>query len=1180
MIKNLFTQDVNREIETVVKADDTRNVDQEIREYVITNEISRKIVELFSEYGRVNTTNGVWIHGFFGSGKSHLLKMLSFVFGGHQLSDGITAAQVFSQKTNDEFLKADINRVANIPAESILFNIDQQATISNNEGSNNSVLLVFYKVFYDHLGFYGTQPHIAEFEWWLRFSRNIYSEFKEEFKATTGKEWTQARRDFFDPDVIDGASAVLGKLTDREESDFETILEDIDDRLKLSIEHFAERVQAYIKSKQKGFHLNFFIDEVGQFIAGDVNLMLNLQTIAESLATATSNKSWIFATAQSAIENLGDDIKASQDYARILGRFKVPINLTSANVDEVIEKRLLEKKEEQVPKLKDIYNSEKSLLNTLISSSDKGMPIIAYKDEDDFVLKYPFLYYQFSLFQSCRVSLAEHDVFQGKHASVGERNMLGVFQTVLKDVENDGILTLPSFDKMYKGIENDLRAEFVTSINNADANLGNEYAVKVLKTLFLVKYYKQFLTTKENIAMLLIDNIHIDIKKHQEKVNKALNLLEHHSYIERNGELYEFLTNKEKDIETEIKNTRIEESDVNRQLKDLFYDEVLGRSRIRFADNGQDYEYTQKLDEAIYGREYELSVEIFTPNYDEVENIEILKNQTMGLSALRLVMQPDREFMDDVRMYLKVVKYHSQQQSNASDNDTRTIIMQKMNDNGKRKASLRGRADTLLGSAKAFVNGAQLDVLPKESGKSYVTECFQHLVKIVYPSLRMIGTTIYTEDTFRRIIQEYKVPGLFDDGDASVSEAETQILNLVERRKDQHERTSIYDLKNHFSKRPFGWYANATFSLLAKLYNKNKVEINIGENPLDNNQLIDTLLNSSQHSRAYVMAQTVFSSSQIRDLKNTYRDLFDRNTSFSDAKDIGLDFKERLKELTNDVSNLLTQTTDYPFVKELKPFYENLRQWNTKNYKDIITNISSIEEDLLDYKEDDYAPIKSFINGEQSNVYRNIRNTISSNTANINYVEGDEFVILNDFLTIPKPYLGDAMQKAEEQRKNLYEKVLKLIEAERTLTRDAYTKELEALKNHSEMQKLKKQDLHRLIQPITDKISQIPNQQFVGNLRSDRLYLSSLVEDALNKAVSINSKKVDDEGYKSVASTTKSDVNINNEPIVSIKYVNRDRVHIPFEKDELITEEDVNQYVLKMQEVFLKQIKDNKRIRL
>lgn len=1174
MIKNLFSQDVSREIETVVKADDTRNIDSEIREYVITNEISQKIGDLFSEYGRVKTVNGVWIHGFFGSGKSHLLKMLSFVFGGQKLSDGTSAAEVFTSKTKDEFIKADIHRIANIPSESILFNIDQQATISNNE-NKNSVLLVFYKVFFDHLGFYGTQPHIAEFEWWLRFRKNIYTEFKDEFLANTGKEWTEARRDFYDPDVTDGASAALGKLLNREERDFETILEDIDERQNLSVEDFANRVAEYIKTKPANFHLNFFIDEVGQFIAGDINLMLNLQTIVESLATESNNKSWVFATAQSAIEGLGDDLKQTQDYARILGRFRLQINLTSANVDEVIEKRLLEKKEEEAPKLKDLYNKEKSLINALISSSDKGMPITAYKDENDFVLKYPFLFYQFSLFQECRISLAGHDVFQGKHASVGERNMLGVFQSVLKEIEHEEIPTVASFDKMYKGIENDLRAEFVTSINNAQANLGDDFAVKALKTLFLVKYYKQFLATKENIAMLLIDNIHIDIKEHQEKVNKALAKLELHSYIERNGDLYEFLTNKEKDIETEIKNTSIEESKVNQLLKELFFDEVLGRNRIRYADNKQEYEFTQKLDGGIFGRERELSVEIITPNYDGIENKEALKVQTMGMPVLRLVTNANNEFMEDVRMYLKIQKYNSLNQSTANSNETRSILYQKLNDNSIRKESLRSRADAMLGSASAYVYGSQLDVLPKTSGQTYVAECFQHLIKIVYPNLRMLGAANYTEDTFKQVIRGFNVPELFNDGDASVSEGETQLLNFVERRKNQHDRTSIYDLKNYFAKMPFGWYDNATFTLLAKLYKKNKIEVVIGENPLDGEELIDTLLNSSQHSRAFVVGQTVYSSQQIKAIKELYRGLFDRNTAFNDAKDIGVDFRDRLKELANDVGNLLMQKSDYPFVKVLQPFYDNLRRWSIKNYNEIIENVPKLEDMLLDAKEDDYDPIKSFINGAQAKVYRNISITVTQNTANISYVTGDEFEKLTDFLNMPKPYIGDALRNAEECRKTLQEKVLKLIDDEREQMRKAYEKELEMLENHPEMQKLAFPDFERLTAPIKKKISDIAQQRFVGNIRSDRAALSSLVEDALNSAVAINIKK-EKVRYPEAGETVGNETR---EPVV-IKYVNKENVHVPFGKDELSTEQDVRDYVMAMQETFLKQIEENKRIRL
>lgn len=1168
MIKELFTQDVNREIETVVKADDERNIISEIREYVITNEISQRIGPLFSEYGSSTVINGVWIHGYFGSGKSHLLKMLSYVFSGAKLDDGSgkTAAEVFAEKAKDEMLKADILKTSRISAESILFNIDQQVSDSAKE-RGNSVLSVFYKVFYDHLGFYGTQPHIAEFEWWLQFRKNIYSEFKEKFAKQTGKDWTEARRDYYDLDVTDAISAVLGELLERDESDYEDILEEIEEKSQLSIEDFANRVADYVKTKPKNFQLNFFIDEVGQFIAGDINLMLNLQTITESLSTATKNKSWVFATAQSAIEGLGEDLKRTQDYSKILGRFRTQINLTSANVDEVIEKRLLEKKEEMIPELKELYAKEKPLINTLIFSSEKGMPITAYKDENDFVLKYPFLFYQFSLFQECRKTLANHDIFQGKHQSVGERSMLGVFQDILKAIQDDKAPAIVSFDRMYDGLQNTIRSEFTGSINNAQTNLGDKFADRVLKTLFLVKYYKQFLATKENIAMLLIDDIHIDLKEHKEKVNKALTVLENRSYIERNGELYEFLTSKEKDIETEIKNTEIEESKVNQKLKELFFEEVLGRynRRIPYQDNKQEYEFTQKLDGGIFGREKELAVEIITPNNEAIEDLENLKAQTMGVPMLRLVTEPDNEFMEDVRMSLKIERYNSLNQSSANSNEVRSILFQKLSDNNRRKENLKNRADRMLGQAKAYVNGSRLEVSPKTSGQTYVLDCFQDLVKVFYPNLRMLGKTSYTEDTFMNIIQGFNVPGLFDSGDASVSEAETQILNLINRRKNQSERTSIYDLKNEFGKRPFGWYENAVFSLVGKLYKKNKIEISIGENPLNDNQLMDALLNSSQHTRAYVANQTVYTSGQIKALKDLFRDLFDQNTTYNDAKDVAIDFKEKLQELASDVQGLLMQKSDFPFVGQLQDFSENLRVWKNKNYKEVIENVRELDDLLLDDKEDKYDPIKSFVKGNQGEVYKNITQVVKGQTANFDYVEGTEFEELKDFLGNERPYVGQALQNAETQRKNLQEKVLILIEMERKQTQEAFDRELTQLAEHPEMKKLTPDDFRRLTGSLNAKQESLPDQRFIGNLKAERNALPQLVENALNRAIEINSKAKPEEPGAG-------------EP--TYRYVNQTQINVPYDKRELITEEDVNEYVEKLKETFLKKIKENKRIRL
>ena len=79
-LKSKFTKDFSRSIETVIKADDRSHVLQEVDEYVVTKDVSLQLTSFFEAYKEKRSkVNGVWISGFFGSGKSHLLKILSYI---------------------------------------------------------------------------------------------------------------------------------------------------------------------------------------------------------------------------------------------------------------------------------------------------------------------------------------------------------------------------------------------------------------------------------------------------------------------------------------------------------------------------------------------------------------------------------------------------------------------------------------------------------------------------------------------------------------------------------------------------------------------------------------------------------------------------------------------------------------------------------------------------------------------------------------------------------------------------------------------------------------------------------------------------------------------------------------------------------------------------------------------
>lgn len=1159
MIKQYFEKPIGRTIETVIKADDRNHVSTEVTEYVITNEIGKKIRDFFQSYNEYAGANGVWISGFFGSGKSHLLKILSYVLENKE-HDGWKSGELFAEKVdNDEVLKADIINATRIPSESILFNIDQQAQITSKEDAN-AILAVFYKVFYDHLGYYGFQPHVAEFEMWLD-GKGKYEAFKTEYKKVNDIAWEKDRLEYFVIEVKD----ILATIFNENAEKYENILDELEDKNKQSIENFCSRVKTYIDSKSKGFRLNFFVDEVGQYISDNTKLMLNLQTIAETLATKTKGNSWILVTSQEDMETVVGDMNKSQqnDFSRIQARFKIKMPLTSANVDEVIEKRLLDKNEKGQHELSRTHEKNGPHLKSLLSFSEAGVQFKGYKDKDDFVKKYPFIPYQFDLFQQCRIALSNHNAFQGKHASVGERSMLSVFQQVTQAIEERDNNALVSFDLLFEGIRNELRGEIQQSIILAEKQLDDRFAIKVLKALFLVKYFANFKTTKRNISVLLIDDIHVDLKTHEVKIDTALTILENQSYVQRNGDLFEFLTDDEKDVEKEIKNTDIDEQAITQLLKEILFDEVIRDNKIKYLENKQDYDFSCKIDGSFFGREKELEVEILTDNYKDYDNEVFIQSQTMGSTGIKFVLASNATFMRDIRMYIKTAKYEMQNRGSGTRPQVARILQEKSMQNVIRKKNLILMANKALGASKVYLNGAKLEMTASHDGKTRVVNAFQKLVAVAYPNLRMLRSISFSEETIKHTV--HTTPDtLFTNDDATMSEAEGEILNEILKRKKRSDRTTLNDLKNTFTKKPYGWYPNAIWTVTAKLYKRAKIEAKQDSNLLTNESFLNALLNSSHHSNTILDPQTIYDTTAVKKLKEIFKDAFDENCPLREAKDVAVAFKDKLTEMHITVNQMLANKQSYPFLKNLESFSDKLERWSKKEYSYFITNSAEFEDTLLDTKEDLLSPIQRFMNGEQRTIYDDVKSLLEGNTANFDYIQSDELDTLKTLVASNTPYVGNGVQLAKAAKDELRKKVIQLIKDEKA----AFTKEIDEFRkdiiNRPAFKNLDTNQQLNVTKTLTDKKIGITNERFIANIRQSKQSLSELHTDALNLMANMSAPKTPD-GKAA-------------EPIT--KYMRSSQIQVDYDKNELVTEEDVNDYIEALRKAFLKRINDNIKINL
>ena len=367
VIEQLFQEDINRKINGVVKVDQdaTDVLVQELDEYVITKDLKKHFITFFNNYGESfhegTADIGVWISGFFGSGKSHFLKMLSYLLANQEVQ-GVRTVERFRKKFEDDpatFMLID--SVTNGHTDTILFNIDIEGSINKDK---TAVLRVFAKMFYNYLGFYGENLKVAKLEQFIE-KRGKTAEFRRVFEEKNGGPWLESRDAFafFEDDVVDTLKEVLGMSEDAAHNWFNGT-----ETVETSIAQLVSEMKEYVDNKPDDFRLLFMVDEVGQYVGGDTDLLINLQSLVEKIGSECGGKMWVVCTGQEAIDEI---IKAREnEFSRIQARFKTRLSLTSSSADEVIQKRILKKKPEVEPALEQVYNQNDSVLRNLFSFTD------------------------------------------------------------------------------------------------------------------------------------------------------------------------------------------------------------------------------------------------------------------------------------------------------------------------------------------------------------------------------------------------------------------------------------------------------------------------------------------------------------------------------------------------------------------------------------------------------------------------------------------------------------------------------------------------------------------------------------------------------------------------------------------------------------------------------------------
>ena len=890
-IKDIFFKELDRPINGVVKADqsDDATVHQELDEYVVTNELEKHFRSFFESYSTdlndpsIANRVGVWISGFFGSGKSHFLKTLSYLLANIEARDdqgnARKAVSFFdASKLRDATIRADIDKAVANSADVILFNIDSKAS-SNDAG--NPILNVFLRVFNEHQGFSGDHPHIAHMERHLA-QRGVYEQFKQAFNDSTGMDWTEERDgyQFYQDDIEQAVAAALDLSADAAHKWFE----DSEQTFSVSVENFCNWVREYLDTQPAKHRVLFLVDEVGQFIGSDTKLMLTLQTITENLGTICKGRAWIIVTSQADMDAVLGELSASKanDFSKIAGRFKTRLSLSSSNTDEVIQKRLLRKTPEAEAELRALWEQKGDILRNQITFDRSGPTLKNFDGPESFISNYPFAPYHFQLVQKVFEEIRKVGA-TGAHLAYGERSMLDAFQMAAMAIADKPLGALIPMYSFYRAVEGFLDTAVKRTIDQAgESSVLDAFDVQILRTLFMIRYVDLIKGTLDNLVTLSIEQVDEDKLALRRSIEETLQRLEKESLITRNGDEFVFLTNEERDITRKIKATEIAGSEENKALSDLIYKDLFkDKNKFRYSVNKTDYSIGRYLDgHSLEGRyEHDLRVEVISPLdldyalYGEASCINKSNEAPAGMALFKL---PDsKDFFTELRTWLKTNKF-IRLNDDGSQPELGKILAERGRENQERKKRLRLLLEELAERAEAYAQGQHLK-LNSNNIISKFDEVCQYLLENTFTKLgylrvlqqepeRELHAILHTNDIGQL--------GLTLDGDEGNPQAIKEVEQFISLRASGNERLVVADIIERFSKRPYGWPDGEILLVLGRLAASSRISFHAAGPSMPLPDAFDYLTNSRKRREISVQKKRQTDEALLKQARNLTQELF------------------------------------------------------------------------------------------------------------------------------------------------------------------------------------------------------------------------------------------------------------------------------------------------------------------
>ena len=965
-LKDLYSKPINRAVNPAVSATkfDPETERIEIQEYVFTDEIINGLFRILDAIKNNKPYDhvGIWIDGYYGSGKSHFLKYLDYCItpstredAVSRLLDAVKAIDPLDEKHNLSFDYDELLSIANwlkrATIDTCIFNLE--TSYDNSTDKKKAFLHVFWNEFNGKRGFNKFNITLAQNLEKPLAEKGVFEAFKERI-AEEGGDWNDPgmAADLIDNEldwVLDIAKELAPTLS------VDSIRERIIKRdTNMSIDRFGMELASYLKDKGDDYRLILLADEVSQFINKERDRYLNLQEIITKLSEACDNKVWVACTAQQNLSEIMDDCHIAEEKdkeGKIKGRFEVKVSLKGTQPEVITQKRILDKKEEVKPELAAIYNKYKAGFDLQFKLPTSYS---SYETQDDFVDYYPFVPYQFKLIMQVFNSFLNLG-YVAKEVKGNERSIIKVIHSTAKTNADAELGKFISFDELYNNMfEEGLQARGQKAVDNAlrmartyqtDRPERTRLAVRVANVLFMICNISQtdqlvFPATLDNVTSLLINDMETPRLNIKNEVEKVIEFLCDNNIIRReqgkNGapETYAFYSEEEMKVAQLIQSQVVDNNTQAEQLKEIFNRYITAlRNKEQYKTRSFSVGLTIKQ-RTFLSNNPDVQVEfVMDADYETAEQLA-LQNSNVN----RMVYYVGPQYRDNKRLYnafywyCQANRYMATPVTSEDNKKTRDEFEKRANElyDGIIRKEFEKILDTCpIISGLSVIDEAELG--QKRGNDRYRVAMDKHLSGIYtkaslvdYPGMPR------TTEQLKKVILRNVNPGDYDGMNAVLTDAEHEVEIYLNK---QFAEVNVSDVLAKFAKAPYGWDNICTLYIINELVRRHNRDYSYANNP---NVETSTVANRivSESNKFTLRQAKVISPQVIQNFIASWKEIFgisavpsstDSTQLFRACRDIESD--RSLAKFIKGYKDIEQQIAGYQFCLPIREAIDLFESW-------------------------------------------------------------------------------------------------------------------------------------------------------------------------------------------------------------------------------------------------------------